>query len=63
MKNNLALKGTVESAIVLHPDAGDYTALATGAGGTGVAPVEVFDLDQPPPIINANSFFDYIWRE
>ncbi|HEY1769644.1 MAG TPA: aryl-sulfate sulfotransferase [Chthoniobacterales bacterium] len=49
IKNNLAPKDAVESALVFHPAAGNYTAIVTGAGGgTGVALVEVFDLDQPP---------------
>jgi hypothetical protein len=48
VKNNLAPKDAVESALVLHPTAGSYTAIVTGAGGgTGVALLEVYDLDQP----------------
>jgi hypothetical protein len=50
--NGLAPSEDFESALVLHPPAGSYTAIVTGAGGgTGAALAELYDLDQPitPP--------------
>jgi hypothetical protein len=45
-KNGLAPTDDLESALVLHPPAGAYTAIVVGeAGGSGVALVEVYDLD------------------
>ena len=45
-KNGLAPSDNLESALVLHPPAGAYTAIVVGAGGgSGVALVEVYDLD------------------
>ena len=44
--NNLGPSDSVEAAVVLRPPAGAYSAIVTGAaGGTGVALVEVYDLD------------------
>ncbi len=45
-KNGLAPTEDFEAALVLHPPAGNYTAIATGAaGGTGVALLEIYSLD------------------
>jgi hypothetical protein len=45
-QNGLAPVNALESAIVLHLPAGAYSAIVRGAdGGTGVALVEVYDLD------------------
>jgi hypothetical protein len=47
-ENGLAPTQDFESALVLHPPAGSYTAIVTGAGGgTGSVLVEVYDLDEP----------------
>ena len=47
-KNGLAPTEDLESAVVLHPPPGEYTAIVIGAGGgTGVALVELYDLDPP----------------
>jgi hypothetical protein len=46
IRNGLAPTENFEAALVLHPPPGGYTAIVTGAGGgTGVALVEVYDLD------------------
>ena len=43
--NGLAPSDPLEAAIILHPPAGLYTAIVSGAnGGTGVGLVEVYDL-------------------
>lgn len=48
VKNGLAPSDDAESAILLSPPAGAYTAIVTGAGGgSGVSLLEVYDLDQP----------------
>jgi arylsulfate sulfotransferase len=45
-KNGLAPANPLESAIVLHPPAGAFTAIVRGVNGaTGVALAEVYDLD------------------
>ena len=52
MDNGLAPSEDFESALVLHPPPGSYTAIIIGAGGgTGLALAEIYDLDQPvtPP--------------
>jgi hypothetical protein len=42
----LAPPDAAEAATVLHPPAGAYTAIVSGAdGGTGVGIVEIYDLD------------------
>ncbi|HEY2711371.1 MAG TPA: aryl-sulfate sulfotransferase [Chthoniobacterales bacterium] len=47
VSNGLAPADDSESALVLHPPAGNYTAIVTGAdGGTGLSLVEIYDLDQ-----------------
>jgi arylsulfate sulfotransferase len=44
--NGLAPSDDAESATILHPPAGAYTAIVSGAGGgTGVSLLEVYDLD------------------
>ncbi len=46
VKNGLAPTQDFESALVLHPPAGNFTAIITGAaGGTGVALLEIYSLD------------------
>jgi hypothetical protein len=48
INNGLAPSQAFESALVLHPPAGSYTAIVTGAaGGTGAVLAELYDLDQP----------------
>jgi hypothetical protein len=45
-KNGLAPPNPLESALVLHPPAGAFTAIVRGVNGaTGVALAEVYDLD------------------
>lgn len=45
-QNQLAPENEMESAIVLHPPAGAYSAIVTGAdGNSGICLVEVYDLD------------------
>jgi hypothetical protein len=44
--NGLAPLDSMESATILHPPAGNYTAIVSGANGsTGVGQVEIYDLD------------------
>lgn len=46
--NGLAPAEDFEAGLVLHPPAGAYTAIVSGAaGGTGIALVEFYDLDSP----------------
>ncbi len=48
VNRGLAPSDAHEAALVLHPPAGSYTAIVTGAGGgTGVTLVEFYDLDRP----------------
>lgn len=45
-KNGLAPTNAAESATILHPPAGAYSAIVSGAdGGTGISLMEIYDLD------------------
>jgi hypothetical protein len=45
-KNGLAPTNVAESATILHPPAGAYSAIVSGAdGGTGISLMEIYDLD------------------
>jgi hypothetical protein len=46
LKNGLAPTNPAEAATILHLPAGEYSAIVSGAdGGSGIALVEVYDLD------------------
>jgi hypothetical protein len=45
-KNGLAPANPAESALILHPPAGAYSAIVSGGNGeSGVGLIEIYDLD------------------
>jgi len=55
LASGVAPKDTKEPAVVLTLDPGNYTAIVSGVGGTtGIALVEVYDLDPTAPAKLAN---------